>query len=78
MISAGIGIVGAFDLAGTAIGGFAAIDVDNNTALHYVADQTLCVEEHSDLLRYYSALVCRRSKAILAVSKYLVVDAFFE
>lgn len=62
---------------GIEIGGFAAIDVDNNTALHYIADQTLCVEEYSDLLRYYSALVCRRSKAILAVSKYLVADAYF-
>lgn len=62
---------------GLEIGGFAAIDIEQNTALHYIADQTLCVEEHSNLLTYYTALICRRAKAILAVSKYLVVDAYF-
>jgi hypothetical protein len=62
---------------GLEIGGFAALDIKQNTALHYIADQTLGVEEHSNLLAYYAALVCRRSEAILAVSKYLVVDAYF-
>lgn len=62
---------------GLEIGGFAAIDMDKNTALHYIADQTLSSDEHKNLLAYYAALVCRRSTDILRVSKYLVVDAYF-
>lgn len=62
---------------GLEIGGFAALDIEQNTALHYIADQTLGVEEHSNLLAYYAALISRRAEAILAVSKYLVVDAYF-
>lgn len=62
---------------GLEIGGFAAVDVDQNTALHYLADQTLSFEEHGTLLNYYAALVERRAIDILKVSKYLLVDAFF-
>jgi hypothetical protein len=62
---------------GLEIGGFAVVDIDENTALHYVADQTLGVAEYSSLLAYYAALVCRRAEDILKVSKYLVVDAYF-
>jgi hypothetical protein len=38
------------------------VDIDENTALHYVADQTLGVAEYSSLLAYYAALVCRRAE----------------
>lgn len=62
---------------GLEIGGFAAIDIDENIALHYIADQTLASNEHQSLLDYYAALICRRSADILLVSKYLVVDAYF-
>lgn len=62
---------------GLELGGFAAIDVDKNTALHYIADQTLAYEEHGSLLNYYAALVERRASDILKISQYLLVDAFF-
>jgi hypothetical protein len=62
---------------GLEIGGFAALDIDKNTALHYIADQTLESNEHQSLLAYYAALICRRATDILQVSKYLVVDAYF-
>jgi hypothetical protein len=62
---------------GLEIGGFAALDIDENTALHYIADQTLASNEHQSLLAYYAALICRRATDILQVSKYLVVDAYF-
>ena len=62
---------------GLEIGGLAAIDIEANTALHYIADQTLASDEHQSLLAYYAALICRRSSDILQISKYLVVDAYF-
>jgi hypothetical protein len=62
---------------GLDLGGFAAVDIHNNTAMHLIADQTLCTDEHASLLEYYTALVCRRSEEILKVSKYLAVDAYF-
>lgn len=62
---------------GLEIGGFAAIDIVNNTAMHLIAHQTLANEEYSNLLAYYSALVCYQSEALLQVSKYLAVDAYF-
>lgn len=62
---------------GLELGGFAAVDVEQNTALHYIADQTLLYEEHGSLLNYYAALVERRAVELLKISKYLLVDAFF-
>jgi IS4 transposase len=62
---------------GLEIGGFAAIDIKNNTAMHLIADQTLSFEEHGTLLNYYSALVCYHAETIAQISKYVVVDAYF-
>lgn len=62
---------------GLEIGGFATIDIINNTAMHLIADQTLSFEEHGNLLNYYSALVCRRAETVAQISKHVVVDAFF-
>lgn len=62
---------------GLEIGGFAAIDIVNNTAMHLIADQTLSAEDYSSLLTYYSALVCFHAKALQAVSDYIAVDAYF-
>ena len=62
---------------GLEIGGFAAVDIINNTALHLIADQTIGFEEYGNLLNYYAALVCRRAETIKKVSPYLAVDAFF-
>jgi len=62
---------------GLEIGGFAAIDIINNTALHLIADQTLVQKEHSNLLAYYAALVRFRSEELKKVSDYLAADAYF-
>lgn len=62
---------------GLEIGGFAAIDIVNNTAMHLVVHQTLASEDYANLLAYYSALVCFESQALKQVSKYLAVDAYF-
>lgn len=62
---------------GLEIGGFATIDILNNTAMHLIADQTLTAHEHGSLLKYYAALVCHHIETITQVSKYLVVDAYF-
>lgn len=62
---------------GLEIGGFAAIDIVNNTAMHLVADQTLAATDYSSLLTYYSALVCFHAEALQVVSDYIAVDAYF-
>ena len=62
---------------GLEIGGFATIDIPNNTAMHLHCDQTLQQEEYSSLLSYYCALVCFHVEALKAVSDYLAVDAYF-
>ncbi len=62
---------------GLEIGGFATIDIINNTAMHLIADQTLSFKEHGTLLNYYGALVCYHAPSIRQISKYVVVDAFF-
>ena len=62
---------------GLEIGGFASIDIINNTAMHLTADQTLSAKEYASLLVYYAALVCFHSDNLKKVSKYLAVDAYF-
>ncbi len=62
---------------GLEIGGFAAIDIINNTAMHLIADQTLANKEHSNLLAYYAALVRFRAEDLQKVSNYLACDAYF-
>jgi len=62
---------------GLEIGGFATIDIVNNTAMHFIAKQTLDIEQYPSLLEYYTALVCLNVTDIKEISKYLVVDAYF-
>lgn len=62
---------------GLEIGGFATIDIINNTAMHFVANQTLGFEEHGNLLNYYGALVAYHAEDIKRISKHVVVDAYF-
>jgi len=62
---------------GLDIGGFATIDIKNNTAMHFFAQQTLDNKEYPSLLEYYTALVCLNAMDIKKISKYLVVDAYF-
>jgi len=62
---------------GLDIGGFATIDIKNNTAMHFFAQQTLDNKAYPSLLEYYTALVCLNAMDIKKISKYLVVDAYF-
>jgi len=62
---------------GLEIGGFASVDIINNTAMHLTADQTLSQAEYPSLLVYYAALVCFHAEKLKKVSKYLAVDAYF-
>lgn len=62
---------------GLEIGGFASVDIVNNTAMHLTADQTLSEGDYNSLLAYYAALVCFHSENLKKVSKYLAVDAYF-
>jgi hypothetical protein len=62
---------------GLEIGGFASVDILNNTALHLVADQTLNSTDYPSLLQYYAALVCLRSEDLKTISNLLAADAYF-
>ena len=62
---------------GLEIGGFASVDIINNTAMQLIADQTLSEGDYSTLLVYYAALVCFHAENLKKVSKYLAVDAYF-
>ena len=62
---------------GLEIGGFASVDIVNNTAMHLQANQTLGQAEYPNLLVYYAALVCLHADKLKKVSKYLAVDAYF-
>ncbi len=56
--------------------GFAAVDIDANTALHYFAAQTV-LEEGQGLMDFYCGLLRQKAPELLKMSPYLGVDAFF-
>jgi hypothetical protein len=61
---------------GLEIGGLAAIDIDNHTAFHLEAVQTLndCDQNLSD---WYAGIIAQRKDTLHAISKYMVADAWF-
>ena len=61
---------------GLEIGGLAAIDIDNHTAFHLEAVQTLKSVEQS-LTIWYAGVISARKDTLTAISKYLVADAWF-
>ena len=61
---------------GLEIAGLAAVDVLNHTAFHYQATQTVLATGES-LLAYYAKLISTQASQLLALSRYLVVDAYF-
>lgn len=61
---------------GLEIGGIAAIDIDNHTAFHLEAVQTLHSPEQT-LTQWYIDLLTERSAALTSVSPYFVADAWF-
>lgn len=66
---------------GLEIGGIAAIDIKNNTAFHIEAIQTPTHDEISEqqmtLPLWYADILIQRKDSLLAISKHLVVDAYF-
>jgi len=68
-------------LKGIEIGGFAVIDIDNNTALSLEAIQTPSVEQlrekNKTLVNHYASLVIERKDNLLNFSSYLAVDGYF-
>jgi hypothetical protein len=61
---------------GLEIGGLAAIDIDNHTAFHLEAIQTLNTDDQS-LADWYAGVISDRKKTLTSLSKYLVADAWF-
>jgi hypothetical protein len=64
------------ELLGLEISGISAVDLRDKTALHLEAVQTI-KDKSETLLDYYSAIIVDRNEALLAISKYLVADAYF-
>lgn len=68
-------------LRGIEIGGFAVVDVDNNTAFSLEAVQTPSTtelkSEEKTLVKHYASLVIERKETLLSFSRYLVVDGYF-
>lgn len=68
-------------LPGLEIGGFAVVDVDNNTAFSLEAVQTPSTKElkveGKSLVNHYASLVIERKDILLSFSKYFAVDGYF-
>ncbi|QZT38399.1 transposase [Halosquirtibacter xylanolyticus] len=61
---------------GLEIGGLAAIDIDNHTAFHLEAVQTI-VDKEQSLSDWYANLISERKVQLHEISQYLVADAWF-
>ena len=63
---------------GLEIGGLAAIDLDNHTAFHLEAVQTLIRDKQATgLIDWYVSVIKERKETLSSISKYLVADAWF-
>ena len=62
---------------GLEIGGLAAVDIDNHTAFHLDAVQTIDLEEGETLPEYYAKVILARKETLREVSKILLADAYF-
>ncbi len=61
---------------GLEIGGLATIDINNHTAFHLEAVQTMVNKEQS-LSDWYADVITERKTQLLELSSYLVADAWF-
>jgi len=68
-------------LKGIEIGGFAIVDVENNTAFSLEAVQTPSTRElkaeEKTLVKHYVSLVIERKEVLVSFSRYLAVDGYF-
>lgn len=62
---------------GLEITGLAAIDLDDKTAYHLEAVQTVDRHDQESLLDYYADIIEQRADELRKVSKYVVADAYF-
>lgn len=63
---------------GLEIGGLAAIDLDNHTAFHLEAVQTLIEDKQATtLMDWYISVINQRKETLCSISSYLVADAWF-
>jgi hypothetical protein len=63
---------------GLEIGGLAAIDLDNHTAFHLEAVQTLIKDKQAtSLTDWYVSVIKERKETLSSISQYLVADAWF-
>lgn len=62
---------------GLEFGGIAAIDLDQRTALHLEAVQTIKSDKDQSLLQYYATQLIERKEALHKISTTIAVDAFF-
>jgi hypothetical protein len=62
---------------GLEIGGIAAIDINNHTAFHLEAVQTLMTDENTNLVDWYVKLLIARKDTLSPLSSLYVSDAYF-
>lgn len=62
---------------GLEITGLAAVDLDDKTAYHLEAVQTVARHDQESLLDYYADIIEQRADELRQVSKYVVADAYF-
>jgi len=61
---------------GLEIGGIAVLDLDNHTALHLEAVQTIPLKEET-LLDFYARILIERAPELIKISNVAVADAYF-
>jgi len=61
---------------GLEIGGLAALDIDNHTAMHLEAVQTIPLQGET-LLEFYARIITQRADELKKISNIVVADAYF-
>ena len=62
---------------GLEIAGLAAIDIENHSAFHLEAVQTIGLKKDETLIKHYLQIILDRKNDLLDLSKIILVDAYF-
>ena len=62
---------------GLEIGGIAAVDLKNNTAMHLLANQTIDLAPGDSLVDFYAKCITKNATRLLKTAKTIAVDAYF-
>jgi hypothetical protein len=62
---------------GLEFSGLAAVDLEDKTALHVLAVQTVERDSDESLLDYYASIITINAEKLKEVSKYVAADAYF-